>query len=321
MKPPRPNRRPNPPNRAPRGRPESGPTPGGRPKPEPAAGGHRPPPPTEPGPDRGPNRSTARPAYRAPPRPKSSHGAGTAPWLWGHHAVLAALHNDRRRCRQLLLTDAAGSLEAVVAALPTGRRPTVESVDRVDLDRLLPAGSVHQGVALLADPLPLPDFDDWLAAMPAEGAVTVVLLDQVTDPHNIGAVLRSAAAFGADAVILPDRHAPMITGTLAKAASGAVEVVPLVRVVNLARTIVELQEAGFVCLGLAEEGPEALAAGRPGERVAIALGAEGDGLRRLTRERCDRLVRLPTSGPIGSLNVSNAAAVALFALRPPEAPG
>lgn len=283
MKPTRPNRRPNPATRAATAADHRAP-----------AGGHRP-----------------------PLRPKPESGGGG--WLWGHHAVAAALANPRRRCRRLLAVDAPPpAIAAARAALPAERRPAAETVDRAALDRLLPSGSVHQGVALLADPLPPADFDDWLADMPDDVPVTVVLLDQVTDPHNVGAVLRSAAAFGADAVILPDRHAPMITGTLAKAASGAVEVVPLVRVVNLARTIVELQEAGFVCLGLAEEGGETLAAGRPSPRVAIALGAEGDGLRRLTRERCDRLVRLPTSGPIGSLNVSNAAAVALFALRPPD---
>ena len=316
MKPNRPTRRPDRPNRGPDKRATAAPTTPERRPPKPA---DQPPPPADhrPADHRPADHRPPRLAYRPPARPRSSQGAGTAPWLWGHHAVAAALANPERRCRQLLVVpDSAASVEAAAAALPAGRRPPVEAVDRAALDRLLPAGSVHQGVALLADPLPLPDFDDWLAALPAEGPVTVVLLDQVTDPHNIGAVLRSAAAFGADAVVMPDRHAPMITGTLAKAASGAVEMVPLVRVVNLARSIVDLQEAGFQCLGLAEEGTEELTASRPSERMAIVLGAEGEGLRRLTRERCDRLVRLPTSGPIGSLNVSNAAAVALFALRP-----
>ncbi|BBK43957.1 23S rRNA (guanosine(2251)-2'-O)-methyltransferase RlmB [Allostella vacuolata] len=249
--------------------------------------------------------------------PAAGSGTAAAAWLWGHHAVAAALANPARACRRLLLVaDSGQGLAEAAAALPPARRPLVESVERAALDRLLPAGSVHQGVALAADPLPAPDLEDLLASLPAGRPVTLVLLDQVTDPHNVGAILRSAAAFGAAAVILPERHAPPLTGTLAKAASGAVEVVPLVRVVNLARAITDLQDEGFLCLGLAEEGEEVLAAGRPGERVAIALGAEGDGLRRLTRERCDRLVRLPTAGPIGSLNVSNAAAVALFALRP-----
>ncbi|MGE0714988.1 MAG: 23S rRNA (guanosine(2251)-2'-O)-methyltransferase RlmB [Alphaproteobacteria bacterium] len=218
--------------------------------------------------------------------------------------------NQRRRSRRLLVTaEAQGQLAPALAAMEERRRPAVEVVDRNVLDRMLPPGSVHQGVALDAEPLPGLDLDAVL------GARTLVLLDQVTDPHNVGAILRSAAAFGAGAVVMPDRHAPPTTGTLAKAASGALEMVPMVRVVNLARTIDALKDAGFVCIGLAEEAETVLEPGRPGERVALVLGAEGEGLRRLTRERCDRLVRLPTEGRLASLNVSNAAAVALFALR------
>lgn len=271
-----------------------------------------------------PHPAQNRPPQRAEPsqggprrRPPSGDGGSGQGWLWGHHPVAAALGNPARTCRRLLVTaESAPALGALVAAMPEARRPRIEAADRAAIDRLLPPGAVHQGVALAVEPLPVPDLDDLLDCLPAGAPATLVLLDQVTDPHNIGAVLRSAAAFGAAAVVLPDRHAPPVTGTLAKSASGAVEVVPLVRVVNLARTIAELQEAGFLCLGLAEEGQTELAAERPAERVAIALGAEGDGLRRLTRERCDRLVRLPTRPPIGSLNVSNAAAVALFALMP-----
>ncbi|BBK35694.1 hypothetical protein STAQ_07720 [Allostella sp. ATCC 35155] len=267
-----------------------------------------------------------RPPQRAEPphggprrRPPSGEGGSGQGWLWGHHPVAAALANPARTCRRLLVTpESAPALAAALAAVPEARRPRTEPADRPAIDRLLPPGAVHQGVALAVEPLPVPDLDDLLDGLPAGAPATLVLLDQVTDPHNIGAVLRSAAAFGAAAVVLPDRHAPPVTGTLAKSASGAVEVVPLVRVINLARTIVQLQEAGFLCLGLAEEGQTALSAERPAERVAIALGAEGDGLRRLTRERCDRLVRLPTRPPIASLNVSNAAAVALFALLPRE---
>jgi 23S rRNA (guanosine2251-2'-O)-methyltransferase len=179
--------------------------------------------------------------------------------------------------------------------------------DRALLDSLLP-GTVHQGIALDAAPLPETHLNDLLAKQPR----LLVVLDQVTDPHNVGAILRSAAAFGAEGVILTERHAPGMTGTLAKTASGALEHVPLVPVVNLARALEQLREAGFWCIGLAEEGEKSLGAHDLSGATALVLGAEGDGLRRLTRERCDALAKLPTQGAIGSLNVSNAAAIALY---------
>ncbi|MEO3430543.1 RNA methyltransferase [Pelagibius sp. CAU 1746] len=198
-----------------------------------------------------------------------------------------------------------------------------ETLARREIDDLLPEGAVHQGLALRTAPLDQPALEDVLAPGFPPGAENganppprrvIVLLDQVTDPHNVGAVLRSAAAFGALAVVSLDKGAPEESGTLAKSASGALEAVPYISVVNLARSLDLLKAAGFWCLGLAGEAGQTLAESRPGEAIALVLGAEGPGLRRLTRERCDLLVKLPTRPPIDSLNVSNAAAVALYEL-------
>ena len=192
-------------------------------------------------------------------------------------------------------------------------RPQPEIVQRERLDRLVGAGTVHQGVVLEADPLPQTDLEDIGRAAAIRDSAAIIVLDQVTDPHNIGAILRSAAAFGALAMIVTDRHTPEITGTLAKSASGAVEHVPIVRVRNLAQALLRLKELGFRAIGLAEEAEIILSAAiERTAKTAIVLGAEGPGLRRLTRDTCDTLVRLPTDGPIASLNVSAAAAVALY---------
>ncbi len=230
-------------------------------------------------------------------------------WLYGPHAVLAALANPRRRCRRLVATAAAA--DANRESLADLKAPPIETVSREDIDRLLPPGAVHQGIAVATDPLGEPDLGEILEALP-EGKGLIVVLDQVTDPHNVGAVLRSAAAFGADAVLLPERHAPGATGVLAKAASGALDLVPLVHVVNLARELDRLKAAGFWCIGLDSEADQPVAAADLTGRIVLVLGAEGGGLRRLTRERCDLLVRLPTQTRLASLNVSNAAAVALY---------
>ncbi len=228
-------------------------------------------------------------------------------WLYGLHAVAAALANPKRRLRRLVATaeGAAKLAQMAPAAAP-------DLLDRPALERLLPPGAVHQGVALAADPLAQPDLADVVAR--AGAAATVVILDQVTDPHNVGAVLRSAAAFGAIAVIRPEHGAPAATAIVAKAASGALEVVPMVTTGNVARALDRLKRDGFWCIGLDGGADETLAAAAPSGRIALVLGAEGKGLRRLTRDRCDRLVRLPTQPPIDSLNVSNAAAVALYEL-------
>lgn len=228
-------------------------------------------------------------------------------WIYGLHAVAKALENPARKAHRLIAT--AEGAEKLRRACPQSRP---EKVERREIDTVLPPGAVHQGAALLADPLEQPALEDVIAGA-GERAV-IVVLDQVSDPHNIGAVLRSAAAFGALAVVQTERGAPGATGIVAKTASGALEVVPLVAVTNLARTLDALQRAGFWCVGLDGEAERTLAEAGPSGRIALVLGAEGKGLRRLTRDHCDLLVRLPTRPPIASLNVSNAAAVALYEL-------
>lgn len=254
--------------------------------------------------EQSPRGSDVQPNYKA---------SGGSYWIYGNHAVLAALDNPQRRIRRLLQANP----DSEKAARGGSDRPLPrwETVDRAILDRVAGKESVHQGIAAQVDPLPETEVED-IAALAAElPEAKIVILDQVTDPHNVGAILRSAAAFGALAVVLTERNAAPESGVLAKAASGALEVVPLVRVTNLARAIEQLKAAGFWCAGLAAEGERTLAEARLSGRVALCLGAEGAGLRRLTRTHCDLLVRLPTSGPIGHLNVSNAAAIGLYELN------
>jgi 23S rRNA (guanosine2251-2'-O)-methyltransferase len=255
---------------------------------------------------------TGRPASEPRPGPGATGGSlrQAEPWIWGSHPVRAALGNPARRIRRLLGT--AEGLRGLGGNLPPGLRP--ELLERPRLDQILPKGAVHQGLALLAEPLPEPDLLPVAACVPGRPAA-MILLDQVTDPHNVGAILRSAAAFGAQAVVVTERHAPEVTGVLAKAASGALELVPLVRVVNLARALDQLGALGWWRIGLDGGAARTLAAVVPAERpIALVLGAEGSGLRRLTRERCDELARLPIRAEMESLNVSNAAAAALYEL-------
>ena len=235
-------------------------------------------------------------------------------WLWGQHPVLAALANPERRCRRLLVTSEALRVHGpAIAALAQLRAlPQPEQMERADIDALLPPGAVHQGIALAAEPLPAPDVSDLIAAAKGKEHAVVMILDQVTDPHNVGAVLRSAAAFGALGLVVPDRHAPDETGTLAKSASGALERMPLVRVINLVRALEELKAGGFWIAGLAGEATQTLAQAKLSGKIALVMGSEGEGLRRLTRENCDQLVKIPMPGEFESLNVSVATGIALF---------
>ncbi len=239
------------------------------------------------------------------PGPSRGSGSGGAGWLWGRHAVLAALANpDREASRALCLPQTVGDMEAAGA-----ERPKI--CDRRELESHLPDGAVHQGFALLASPPPEVGLEDVLAEI--EGDRTAILvLDQASDPRNVGAVLRSAAAFGAAAVVVQDRHSPESAGVMAKAASGALERTPLVRATNLARALELLRKEGFWTVGLDADADKTLAEANPGGRVALVLGSEGEGLRRLVREGCDLLARIPMTDAVESLNVSNAAAVVLY---------
>jgi 23S rRNA (guanosine2251-2'-O)-methyltransferase len=227
-------------------------------------------------------------------------------WLYGHHAVSAALANPERKILRLA--------QAGIDEVPTVEGHEWERVPRDVLESWLPPGAVHQGLAAKVHPLPDRGIEDVIAAAEDAEHAHLMILDQVTDPQNVGAILRSAAAFGALAVVLTERNAAPESGSLAKAASGALEHVPLIRVTNLSRAIELLKKGGFWIAGLAADAPKTLAEAKLTGKVGLALGAEGPGLRRLTREHCDLLVRLPTGGPIDHLNVSNAAAVALYEL-------
>ncbi len=243
-----------------------------------------------------------RPPAPVPTGPRAP--AGTV-WLYGMHPVAAALANPQRRLRRLLLTEEA---EAALAATQPKPWPLAsERTDRARIDHLLGRDSVHQGAALLADPLGPPPLATCL-----ERPGPLLVLDQISDPRNVGAILRSAAAFGVAAVIAQDRNAPEETGALAKAASGALETMPLLRAVNIARTLVALRAAGLWIVGLAAGAAPLAGPAFAGRRVALVLGAEGEGLRRLTRDSCDELAGLAMHGAMESLNVSVAAGIALY---------
>jgi 23S rRNA (guanosine2251-2'-O)-methyltransferase len=235
-----------------------------------------------------------------PPKPTFEPGIAI---LYGWHPVSAALANPARHARKLYATEnGARRLTEMGLTLPAATE-----IMRPDaIDAKLSPDAVHQGLLLEADPLPSPELED----LPAEGIV--LILDQITDPHNVGAILRSASAFGVRAVVATARHSPEATGVLAKSASGALEHVPVVTVQNLARALDALKERGFLTVGLDSEGETDLATAALRLPLALVLGAEGKGLRQLTRATCDIRARLDLPGAIKSLNVSNAAAVALY---------
>ncbi len=263
-----------------------------------------------PKPGKKPAERLGRPAGKPPSRRESG-----SEWLYGIHAVQAALANPDRKLGRAALTPRA--TETIGKKLLS--RVQVETMEPGAIDRLLPPGAVHQGAALEAWPLKSRDLNEILAEPVPESAPKgrriILVLDQLSDPHNVGAILRTAAAFNVTAVVVQDRHAPPQSGALAKAASGALDMIPYVEVVNIARALDQLAEMGFWRIALAGDGEQSLAEAVPPGDVALVLGSEGDGIRRLVREHCEASALIPISSTMESLNVSNAAAIALYELR------
>ena len=243
-----------------------------------------------------------RPLRTHQPKPSS----GRSYWLYGFHAARAALGNPARQVTRALLADTASAkFRPLLGEIPT------EICNPQKIAQVLPKDAVHQGVALLCEPLPERDLDEVIEASPA-GSRRFAVLDQITDPHNEGAILRSAAAFGFSGVVVQARHSAPESGVLAKAASGALDQIPRIAVVNIARALEDMARFGIWRVALAADGSEDIRAALNGSDVAIVLGAEGSGVRRLVRERCDTSAHIPMQGMIESLNVSNAAAIAFY---------
>src|SRR5690349_16483169 len=252
-----------------------------------------------------------KPAEKADFKAGTGRREGGSEWLYGLHSVQAALANPRRKLGRAALTPRA--IETLGEKLL--KRVKVETSDPQAIDRLLPPGAVHQGAVLEAWPLKSRDLDEILAEADSQERRVVLVLDQLSDPHNVGAILRTAAAFGVTAVVVQDRHGPPQSGALAKAASGALDLIPYIEVVNISRALDQLAERGFWRIALAGDGDTSLAQAIPAGDVALVLGSEGDGIRRLVREHCEASAFIPIERSVESLNVSNAAAIALYELR------
>lgn len=228
------------------------------------------------------------------------------PWLYGMHPVTAALQNPNRKIKEIQGVKNALDMLKIPAHIP------VKIVAREQIDALVGQSAVHQGVVAKCEPLPIVAVEDVVRDVKNDDKALFVILDQVFDPHNVGAILRSAAAFGVRAVIVPDANAPEESGTLAKSASGALEVMPLIRVSNLVRTMEYLKKQGFWCVGMDGYAEKSIGEDRLPAKCVIVMGSEGDGMRRLTAENCDYTVKLPIARTVESLNVSNACAIALY---------
>lgn len=256
----------------------------------------------------------------AKPRHRSGQNTEAKPiekggglWLFGKHPVLAALRNPKRPIKRLLVTKkSADHYLADFTDINQNNRDLTPEITSADvIESLLPEDCIHQGIALLTAPLPAIDLEDC-CTIEGDDSHLILILDQITDPHNVGAIIRSAAAFGARAIISPDRHSPPESGTLAKSASGTLEVVPWVRVTNLSRALDQLAELGYWRLGMDGQAELSIKQADFGKNIALIMGAEGRGLRKGTQDHCDALIKLPIQRTVESLNVSNAAAIALY---------
>ena len=249
----------------------------------------------------------------APQKTKTS----AKPGLYGFHAVREAWLNPARQVLALYATDQGlKSFETVIQdSQKCGlKRPAPSVIDKKEMDKILPPGAVHQGLALASSELPETDIQDLIVQGHNADKSVLVMLDQVTDPHNVGAIIRSACVFGLDGMVMQRKHAPLAEGVLAKTACGGVEHIAIAYETNLNRALETLKENGYFIYGLDERGEDMRNLSNLPDKIVLVLGAEGPGLRRLVKENCDSLLRLPTSGPISSLNVSNAAAVAFYAI-------
>jgi 23S rRNA (guanosine2251-2'-O)-methyltransferase len=239
--------------------------------------------------------------------------------LWGRHPTFGAINNPLREIYKIFCSENSFlNLHDHIQKINSNkseRLPRVEILSIQELNLLVPVEAVHQGFVVIVRELPDIGLDHFLDQHNTSSNFTLVILDQVTDPHNVGAILRSAAAFGAAGMIVQKRNAPEVDGVLAKSASGATEFLPVFRVTNISRTIRQLQEKEIWCLGLAGEAESSIVAAPIQGRIAVVLGAEGTGLRRLTREVCDQLVHLPTAAHFSTLNVSNAASIVLYEIK------
>lgn len=255
-------------------------------------------------------------AYKSAPKEQkrdANKAAAAGLWLYGKHAVLAALENPMRKIKRLMVTKRShDQYHAALTEIHLKHRALNPEIVTIDVfDKNLPSDSVHQGIALLTAALPDNHLDIACSILPDQKN-TILIMDQVTDPHNVGAIIRSAAAFGVRAIITTDRHAPPESGTLAKSASGALEVLPWVRVTNLSRALDQLADMGYWRVGLDGHAKTDIRNADYGDNIALVLGAEGKGIRKGTADHCDGLVKLPISRTVESLNVSNAAAIALY---------